>query len=78
MYESASTVKEWSRIYVTGLSMGGYATWNFIMRHPTKFAAAIPEAGRCDTSTSPLIKKMPIYSLHGAIDPTVAPGGDRL
>jgi alpha-L-fucosidase 2 len=67
-----------NRIYVTGLSMGGYATWDFIMRHPAKFAAAIPEAGGCDTSTAPLLKKMPIYSLHGAIDPTVAPGGDRL
>jgi acyl-CoA thioesterase I len=67
-----------NRIYVTGLSMGGYATWDFIMRHPTKFAAAIPEAGGCDTSTAPLLKKMPIYSLHGAIDPTVRPGGDRL
>ena len=67
-----------NRIYVTGLSMGGYATWDFIMRHPAKFAAAIPEAGGCDTSTAPLLKNMPIYSLHGAIDPTVAPGGDRL
>ncbi len=66
-----------NRIYVTGLSMGGYATWDFIMRHPNKFAAAIPEAGGCDTSTAPLLKKMPIYSLHGAIDPTVPPGGDR-
>jgi len=33
------------RLYVTGLSMGGYGIWSFISRHPNYFAAAIPICG---------------------------------
>jgi predicted peptidase len=33
------------RIYVTGLSMGGYGTWNLIARYPNFFAAAVPVCG---------------------------------
>ena len=34
-----------SRLYVTGLSMGGYGTWSFLSRYPDYFAAAIPICG---------------------------------
>ncbi|MBT3483353.1 MAG: hypothetical protein HN457_18190 [Opitutales bacterium] len=33
------------RLYITGLSMGGYGTWSFISRYPNTFAAAIPICG---------------------------------
>jgi predicted peptidase len=33
------------RIYLTGLSMGGYATWNIAARHPGIFAAYVPVCG---------------------------------
>ena len=38
------------RIYITGLSMGGFATWESLMRHPQMFAAAIPVCGGGDVS----------------------------
>ena len=36
------------RLYVTGLSMGGYGTWNLIVDHPELFAAAVPICGGGD------------------------------
>ena len=76
-----SLIKEFpidtNRLYVTGLSMGGFGTWDLITRHPTKFAAAIPMSGGCDTSKASLIKNIPIWAFHGAQDPTVPPAGTR-
>jgi predicted peptidase len=66
-----------NRLYVTGLSMGGFGTWDLITRHPSKFAAAIPMSGGCDTSKASLIKNIPIWAFHGALDPTVPPAGTR-
>lgn len=39
------------RLYVTGLSMGGYATWKLVSDHPNLFAAAVPICGGGDPST---------------------------
>jgi predicted peptidase len=66
-----------NRLYVTGLSMGGYGTWDFIARYPGKFAAAAPQSGGCDTSKASAIKNVPLWSFHGALDPTVPPNADR-
>ncbi len=66
-----------NRIYVTGLSMGGFATWDIISRHPGKFAAAVPLAGGDDTSKASLIKNTPLWTFQGAVDPTVPPQGTR-
>ena len=66
-----------NRIYVTGISMGGYGTWDLISRYPGKFAAAIPMSGGCDTGKAALLKNMPIWSFHGAVDGTVPPDADR-
>lgn len=60
-----------SRIYVSGLSMGGCATYDLIMRYPKKFAAAIPICGWGDTSKAELIKNIPIWIFHGAKDDVV-------
>ena len=40
-----------SRLYVTGLSMGGYATWKLLTDYPDIFAAAAPVCGGGSPST---------------------------
>src|SRR5262245_9227645 len=42
-----------SRLYVTGLSMGGFATWDMISRYPDKFAAAAQVCGGADLQLAP-------------------------
>ena len=59
------------RIYVTGLSMGGYGTWDVLARRPDLFAAAVPICGGADETTATKIAKIPIWAFHGAKDPTV-------
>lgn len=59
------------RYYVTGLSMGGFATWDLITRHPDVFAAAVPVCGGADYRKAELIRDMPIWTFHGLKDPTV-------
>ena len=59
------------RIYITGLSMGGFGTWDAIARYPEKFAAAIPICGGGDESTVTLIKDIPIWAFHGDNDMVV-------
>jgi predicted peptidase len=66
-----------NRIYVAGLSMGGYATWDILMRFPKRFAAAIPICGGADTSKAPSIKHLPIWAFHGDSDKTVPVASTR-
>lgn len=60
-----------NRIYITGLSMGGYGTYDAIERNPNLFAAAIPVCGAGDTSRAKIIAHIPIWIVHGADDPAV-------
>jgi predicted peptidase len=62
-----------SRIYITGLSMGGYGTYDAIERYPHLFAAAVPVCGAGDASLAPSIAHIPIWIFHGAEDPAVDP-----
>lgn len=59
------------RIYITGMSMGGFGTWDAIARWPDRFAAAIPVCGGGAPSTAGNIAHIPIWATHGADDPTV-------
>ena len=59
------------RLYVTGLSMGGGGTFDFIAHYPQTFAAAAPLSGWGDPSTATIIKDIPIWAYHGVADPTV-------
>jgi predicted peptidase len=59
------------RIYVTGLSMGGFGAWDVIARRPDLFAAAVPICGGGDETTATKIAKIPIWAFHGAKDPAV-------
>jgi predicted peptidase len=66
-----------SRIYITGVSMGGYGTWDLLARYPNKFAAAIPICGGGDEKTASKIKNIPIWAFHGAKDDIVKPHQSR-
>jgi len=59
------------RLYITGLSMGGYGTWDVIQRLPAKFAAAIPVCGGGDSAGAPVFKDLPIWAFHGDADSAV-------
>ena len=59
------------RVYLTGLSMGGYGTWDLAAAYPEKFAAIAPICGGGDPSDAPAIAKLPIWVFHGAKDKTV-------
>jgi predicted peptidase len=56
------------RIYVTGLSDGGWGIWALLARYPNKFAAAVPICGRGDSNDAPKIAKVPLWVFHGAKD----------
>ncbi len=62
-----------NRIYITGLSMGGYGTYDAIERYPNLFAAAVPVCGGGDPSLATAIVHLPIWIVHGAEDPAVNP-----
>ena len=65
------------RLYVGGLSMGGYGTWDLLARYPDTFAAAIPVCGGGDPSKAELMKEVAIRTYHSADDPTVPVSGTR-
>ena len=59
------------RHYVTGLSMGGFGTWDLVSRFPKKFAAAVPICGGADEAQAPAIAKVPVWVFHGGADEVV-------
>ena len=62
-----------SRIYVTGLSMGGFGTFMMAEKEPKLFAAAIPICGGGDTDWARTLAKTPIWAFHGKRDTVVPP-----
>lgn len=60
-----------SRVYLTGLSMGGYGTWTLAATCPERFAAIAPICGGGDKRVARRLKNMPIWVFHGAKDSTV-------
>ncbi len=62
-----------NRIYITGLSMGGFGTYDAIERYPGLFAAAVPVCGGGDVSKVSVIAHLPIWIYQGAEDPAVNP-----
>lgn len=65
------------RLYLTGISMGGYGTWDMIARHPDRFAAAMPVCGGGDPSQAEKLARLPIWAFHGARDSVVPPERTR-
>jgi len=59
------------RIYITGLSMGGYGSWTALTHRPELFAAAAIICGGGDPASVSKFKHVPIWAFHGADDKTV-------
>lgn len=59
------------RVYLTGLSMGGYGSWDLAARMPERFAAVVPICGGGDEATAVKLSKLPIWCFHGADDEIV-------
>ena len=60
------------RIYVMGLSMGGYATWSVLQRYGEHFAAGVPICGWGDPYEAKKMTNIPIWIFHGKLDKTVS------
>jgi predicted peptidase len=72
-YRSASKTgcAHQDRIYVTGLSMGGFGTWALAAHTPNRFAAIVPICGGGDPSRTKRIAHIPAWVFHGGKDGTV-------
>jgi len=68
-----------SRIYLTGLSMGGYGTWDLGLTHPERFAAIVPICGGGQMISVLLgsrdraaaLRTLGVWAFHGGKDPVV-------
>jgi len=60
------------RIYISGLSMGGFGTFDLLARHPDWFAGAIPICGGADLNNVAPYKNTPLWIFHGAKDPGIS------
>ncbi len=65
------------RIYVTGLSMGGFGAWDIAQRMPEMFAAVMPVCGGGDTNQAGQFKNLPVWAFHGSKDGVVIPKRSR-
>lgn len=64
------------RVYLTGLSMGGFGTWDLATRYPEYFAAIAPICGGGPAHFGfpqrvAALKEVPVWAFHGAKDPVV-------
>ena len=68
-----------NRVYLTGLSMGGYGTWSLGLKNPDRFAAIAPICGGGTilsillpvSGKQAALKRLPVWAFHGAKDPVV-------
>ena len=65
------------RMYITGISMGGYGVWDAIERWPERFAAAAPLSGGGDPSRAASLSGIPIWAFHGQFDGDPPPSASR-
>jgi predicted peptidase len=61
------------RVYVTGMSMGGYGTWALGCDRPGRFAALVPICGGGDRWRAKVLKEVPVWVVHGGKDTVVPP-----
>jgi dienelactone hydrolase len=59
------------RVYLTGLSMGGFGTWSLALEHPEEFAAIVPICGGGDTTNIWKLRNTAVWCFHGAKDKNV-------
>jgi predicted peptidase len=73
-----------SRIYLTGISLGGFGAWQIALRYPHAFAAIVPIAGGYILGSDRLpedlcaLKDLPVWAFHGALDASVPPEQDEI
>ncbi len=60
-----------SRIYLTGLSRGGYGAWRLAIQNPDRFAALVPISGGGPVPYAKRIAHLPIWAFHGEQDPVI-------
>ena len=68
-----------NRIYLTGLSMGGFGTWSLGVQYPERFAALVPICGGGETirilltnrTKAAALKRLGVWAFHGGKDPVV-------
>lgn len=60
-----------SRIYMTGMSLGGFGTWEFACRYPERLAAAAPVCGGGKPDQAAAMKNVPVWAFHGDRDSVV-------
>jgi predicted peptidase len=60
-----------NRIYLTGHSMGGHATWSLAIQYPERFAAIAPVSGRGYSQDAVALKELPVWVFHGEKDDIV-------
>jgi len=60
-----------ARIYLTGLSMGGFGTWAWASKYPEQFAAITPVCGGGDIQFADELKNTPVWAFHGDADQSV-------
>lgn len=66
------------RVYLTGLSMGGYATWNWATQRPERFAAIAPVCGIGSRYRACRLLNVPVWAFHGDHDSVVSFKEDEL
>ncbi len=57
-----------SRVYLTGMSLGGFGTWDLASRYPEYFAAIMPLCGGGRPDMAQTIKDLPTWVFHGDKD----------
>jgi predicted peptidase len=65
-----------TRLYLTGLSLGGMATWRWALARPGLFAAIAPVAAMTPTQDACRLKDLPVWAFHGDDDGAVPVRGD--
>ena len=78
-YATRGYAVDTNRVYLTGLSMGGYGTWKLGILHPERFAAIVPICGGGETidvllagrERGAALKSLPVWAFHGGKDPVV-------
>lgn len=66
-----------NRVYLTGLSMGGFGTWELAAHRPDLFAAVVPVCGGGNTQRAEQFKSLPLWAVHGSNDTVVLPERSR-
>lgn len=66
-----------NRVFASGMSMGGFGTWDVLARHSDIFAAGVPICGGGDPSKVDILKNIPIKTFHGTSDNIVPSRGTK-